>query len=650
MTPAQLIGGDSAPAYRSLLFGSRSRLSQTASSTSAAVIASLGALAPWKRNVLFAVLFCTAVLCLLVNYHPGVQRIYQFWTSVTPWIVEYKWTKFKLNRLLQLPKPQVEERLHQFHQKTAHKAVALVQAMGGIYVKLGQVISTMGVGILQDDYIQAMRPLQDGIPPRSLAEVSKIFQQSTGQRLEDAFEWIDEKPIGAASIAQAHRAVLKKQHPDDPDDVVIVKIQYPEVADLFNADLNNLEICCRLLIPGSKDMVAAVRERHSRELDFREEAQHLRECAHNMQQHKVEPQLVRIPRVRNETGLCTDQVLVMEFLEGQSLNSAIEQEQDRMARALGKEDGKALREFVLERIGEHLEQTHANATDAGYDEHPNRLQRMATSDFGAGVFRAYVGFRDRVDRVRDGVANLFLPSSQRSERPKRQRPLNMGRILKTLVRVHGLQMLRDGVYNADPHPGNVVVLEDGRLGLLDYGMVGRLSQAQRKSMAKTVLALARKDRQAVNDVYKEAGYRATWREGSVYDDPELVRRFATFHFDKFDLSPVSLGQNHHRIIKKKKDKVLLKTIGGDGSATQPPLQSTVGKRRSLKMLEILETVQEWSVPDWIEQGRRLTGLLAGVSLQAGRPMSMAKEWSAIAEEVLQEPEEEEGGCDAENKA
>ena len=53
-------------------------------------------------------------------------------------------------------------------------------------------------------------------------------------------------------------------------------------------------------------------------------------------------------------------------------------------------------------------------------------------------------------------------------------------------------------------------------------------------------------------------------------------------------------------------------------------------------LYILQTTQEWAVPDWIEQGRRLAGLLAGVCLQAGRPMSMAKEWYGIAEEVLKE--------------
>ena len=60
--------------------------------------------------------------------------------------------------------------------------------------------------------------------------------------------------------------------------------------------------------------------------------------------------------------------------------------------------------------------------------------------------------------------------------------VDLGAVLKTLVQVHGHQLLIDGVYNADPHPGNVIVLEDGRLGLIDYGMVGRLGRAERESI------------------------------------------------------------------------------------------------------------------------------------------------------------------------
>ena len=43
--------------------------------------------------------------------------------------------------------------------------------------------------------------------------------------------------------------------------------------------------------------------------------------------------------------------------------------------------------------------------------------------------------------------------------------------MKLLLRVSGHQIFRDGVFNADPHPGNVLLLPDGRLGLIDYGQV-----------------------------------------------------------------------------------------------------------------------------------------------------------------------------------
>ena len=67
--------------------------------------------------------------------------------------------------------------------------------------------------------------------------------------------------------------------------------------------------------------------------------------------------------------------------------------------------------------------------------------------------------------------------------------VDLGAVLKTLVQVHGHQLLIDGVYNADPHPGNVIVLKDGRLGLIDYGMVGRLGRAERESIVGTLVPL-----------------------------------------------------------------------------------------------------------------------------------------------------------------
>ena len=173
--------------------------------------------------------------------------------------------------------------------------------------------------------------------------------------------------------------------------------------------------------------------------------------------------------------------------------------------------------------------------------------------------------------------------------------------MRTLVHVHGCQLLLDGVYNADPHPGNVLVLPDGRLGLIDYGMVGRLSAAERAAVARVVRGLHARDAAAVVREYRDAGYRACWHSGEPHG-AEVIYRLATFHLDRIDLSPVA--------------------VSGARGGTLP-------------VLRLLQSTIEHAVPDWIEQARRLGGLLIGVGSQAGRPLSLAAEWAPIAEEVLE---------------
>ena len=69
-------------------------------------------------------------------------------------------------------------RLDAFHTRTAACATDVILRLGGIYVKLGQVVSTIGAGIFEDEYIAALRPLQDGVPPRSLSAVAAIIEAS----------------------------------------------------------------------------------------------------------------------------------------------------------------------------------------------------------------------------------------------------------------------------------------------------------------------------------------------------------------------------------------------------------------------------------------------------------------------------------------
>merc|ERR1712232_952123 len=220
---------------------------------------------------------------------------------------------------------------------------------------------------------------------------------------------------------------------------------------------------------------------------------------------------------------------------------------------------------------------------------PNRL---------AGVFRFYVQVKTQVDGV---LSSLRLkPQHQQVTKKKHHKQnFNLKSILNTLVHVHGLQILKDGVYNADPHPGNVLVLPDGRLGLLDYGMVGRLSNDQRYSIANTIIGLYNQNKTQVANLYSSSGYSATMSNENV-TDVNILHRFATFHLDKIDLSPLVLENGE-----------------------------------VIQIMDLMSNTRERVIPPWVEEGRRLGGLLQGVCAQAARPISLAKEWKGIASQVVQ---------------
>jgi len=92
-----------------------------------------------------------------------------------------------------------------------------------------------------------------------------------------------------------------------------------------------------------------------------------------------------------------------------------------------------------------------------------------------------------------------------------------------LLRCALQQMLVDGHFHADPHPGNVLVLRDGSVGLIDFGAVGRLDAVQQSSLRAMLLAVRQQDpsllRQAVLEV-------ATVHEG--FDDDQFERALARF--------------------------------------------------------------------------------------------------------------------------
>ena len=69
------------------------------------------------------------------------------------------------------------------------------------------------------------------------------------------------------------------------------------------------------------------------------------------------------------------------------------------------------------------------------------------------------------------------------------------------------QIVIDGVFHADPHPGNIMLLADGRLGLIDFGSVGRLDSGLRAALQRLLLAMDRRDPVALTDALLEVTAR-----------------------------------------------------------------------------------------------------------------------------------------------
>jgi ubiquinone biosynthesis protein len=103
------------------------------------------------------------------------------------------------------------------------------------------------------------------------------------------------------------------------------------------------------------------------------------------------------------------------------------------------------------------------------------------------------------------------------------RGLDRAELTGALLRSMIYQITEGGAYHADPHPGNVMVLADGRLALLDFGSVGRLDAQQRAALQNLLLAVGRGDPAALRDALLELVTRTT-----DVDEQQLERALGQF--------------------------------------------------------------------------------------------------------------------------
>ncbi|GBG91635.1 hypothetical protein CBR_g52669 [Chara braunii] len=99
-----------------------------------------------------------------------------------------------------------------------------------------------------------------------------------------------------------------------------------------------------------------------------------------------------------------------------------------------------------------------------------------------------------------------------------------------LVEAYGPMIFIDGVFHADPHPGNLLLLEDGRMGLLDFGQSKVLDEQTRKQLAQVVVALAGGDVDSIVEAVTDAGMIFKDVDGGM-PDKDAVVKMAYIMFD-----------------------------------------------------------------------------------------------------------------------
>ncbi|CAN5591917.1 AarF/ABC1/UbiB kinase family protein [soil metagenome] len=312
--------------------------------------------------------------------------------------------------------------------------------LGPTFVKFGQLLSTRS-DVLPESVLDELQKLQDTVAPMPFDRVRGIIERELGAPAEELFESLDPEVLGAASIGQVHRAVLRG------GETVAIKVQRPEARGRVEADLDLMRQFANFLdrrfgrrifvdVPG---LVAEFDSVIRRELDYSSEAENARRFALNFADTEVV-----IPKVYLEHT--TSRVLTAEYIEG--------------------------------------------------------------------------------TRFHDIRPLMFVPA-------ERRRVATMG--ADAIFRM----AFEDGFFHGDPHPGNLILTPEGKLALLDFGMVGYMSRGDIEALSRLFIAVIQRDASAALRGLEGLGVR--------YDTevrPDLIQELRDFlhKYSGLSVGEVTLGQ------------------------------------------------------------------------------------------------------------
>ena len=380
-----------------------------------------------------------------------------------------------------------------------------LEELGPTFIKLGQIMSTRP-DVVGGELADELQKLQTRVPADSADIVSEIIRAELGKTVEEVFADFPPEAVASASIGQVHRARLHS------GEEVAVKVQHHGIQQQVRVDLDILSGLAQLAerLPElrsyrPRSTVAEFQRALRRELDFTRERRHLEQFFRAFEGNEQ----VKIPQIYPE--LCTERVLVMEWLEGTPL-------------------------------------TEPEAIHAG------------------GIELAEVTRRG---------AEMYLE-----------------------------MIFHHGMYHADPHPGNLLVMPDGAIGLLDFGMVVSIDEARREEIEDMLVSIVEQDANRLVSVVMRVGAVPPGLDetGLALDLTDYVSHYAYQSVDKFELAPALTEMfelmRRYEIVLPSSMALLLKVLimlEGTAQNLEP----------SFSLMDVLQPFQRKILADRLSPGRQL---------------------------------------------
>jgi ubiquinone biosynthesis protein len=348
-----------------------------------------------------------------------------------------------------------------FRGRSARRVVAALGSLKGVFVKAGQ-FAAMRHDLLPSEALEAFAALRSQVQPLPFERIARVVESALGAPIDSSFAEFERDPIGAASLAQVHRARLPT------GESVVVKVQYPWLGASLATDLALIRTLLRWWtrkLPGA-DWERAFAEFSAGlagELDFRAEARVAEEIARNLSR---DPRIVVPAPVHSYT---TRRLLTMAYHPVIPISN------------------------------------------------PARLA-------AAGI--------------------------------------DPGRVIEIIARAYEKQVFADGLFHADPHPGNFFVIdetgaaEEPRVLFIDFGLSRRLDPTLRREMRLGLYALIQRD--------LDAFIAGMYRMGMITDVAKPgVRSSVQAMFDRIAAASIASGESGARILGLKDEaKALLQQTAG----------------------------------------------------------------------------------------